>query len=182
MLVQLCGLSGAGKTTLAKKVMIKLKDHGVKAEIIDGDEYRRTLCKDLGFSKSDRLENIRRLGVVAGVLSAHGIVTIISAINPYEEARKELKSTYGNVKTVYLECELETLISRDTKGLYKRALMPEGNHDKVYNLTGVNDNFDIPVNPDLLINTGVEHIDESATKLFRFIRENLQPWQVSRSC
>ena len=58
----------------------------------------------------------------------------------------------------------------------------EGYHEKVYNLTGVNDNFDIPVNPDLLINTGVEHIDESATKLFRFIRENLQPWQVSRSC
>src|SRR6476661_2804092 len=112
MLVQLCGLSGAGKTTLANKVKIKLIDYGVKAELIDGDEYRRTLCKDLGFSKSDRLENIRRLGVVVGFFSAHGIVTIISAINPYEEARKELKSTYGNVKTVYLECELETLISR----------------------------------------------------------------------
>ncbi len=172
MIIQLCGLSGAGKTTLSKKVEEKLTNAGEAVAIIDGDEYRKTLNKDLGFSKQDRLENIRRLGIVAGALSAHGVTAIIGAINPYEEARKEMKATYPNVKTVYIDCPVDTLISRDTKGLYKRAALPDEHPDKVKNLTGINDGFDVPANPDLHLDTGVQSIDECANQLFDFILRN----------
>jgi adenylylsulfate kinase len=172
MIIQLSGLSGVGKTTLAEKVKMKLTDYGAQVEIIDGDEYRKTLCSDLGYTKDDRLENIRRLGFVANVLSMHGIISIISAINPYEKGRSQIKKAYCNVKTVHLDCEISTLITRDTKGLYRRALMPEGHPEKVNNLTGVNDNFEIPFSPDLYINTSKENVDESANKLFNFIVHN----------
>ena len=172
MIVQLCGLSGAGKTTISVNVKKKLLNLGAAVEIIDGDQYRKILCKDLGFSKTDRLENIRRLGFVAATLASHGVISIISAINPYTEARAELKAIYPDVKTVYIECPVNTLIARDTKGLYKRASLPEGHSEKVYNLTGINDSFEIPSNPDLLINTGVYDVEESANKLYNFIIRN----------
>lgn len=172
MIIQFCGLSGAGKTTLAIQVKKKLIDYGARAEIIDGDEYRKTLCRDLGFSKQDRLENIRRLGFVAGKLSSHGIISVISAINPYEEARNELKRIYKNVKTIYIDCPKNILMQRDTKGLYKRANLPAGHPEKVLNLTGINDRFDIPGNPDLYINTDVKDIEECAEELFGFIIRN----------
>lgn len=162
-------MSGVGKTTLSEKVKEKLINAGEKVEVIDGDVYRSTLCKDLGFSKQDRLENIRRLGFVAATLSSHGIIAIICAINPYEEARKELKNSYSQVKTVYVECPVSTLVQRDTKGLYKRAALPENHPDKISNLTGINDDFDIPVNPDLYINTERQDIETCTTHFFNFI-------------
>jgi len=169
MIVQFCGLSGVGKTTLAIRVKKKLIHYGARVEIIDGDEYRKTLCNDLGFSKEDRLENIRRLGFVASKLSSHGIISVISAINPYQEARDELKRLYNNVKTIYLDCPVNILKQRDTKGLYKRAELPAEHVEKVSNLTGINDQFDIPNNPDLYINTALKSIEESAEELFCFI-------------
>ena len=173
MIVQLCGLSGAGKTTLTTAVKERLNEYGVKVEIIDGDEYRRTFCRDLGFSRADRYENIRRLALIASKFSAHGIVGIISAINPYQELRNELKATYPNVQTIYLECPLDVLITRDTKGLYKRALLPAGHPDKLTNLTGVNDPFDVPDNADLLINTSASTLEESVQQLSSFIMKRL---------
>lgn len=173
MIVQLCGMSGAGKTTLARNVKNRLQQHGIKTEVIDGDEYREVLCKDLGFSKEDRCENIRRLGFVASRLSANGIVAIISAINPFEEMRREMKEKYRNVKTVYVDCEVAELISRDTKGLYRKALLPEGHPDRITNLTGINDRFDVPATPDLYINTAVQQTEESITGLFQFITGQL---------
>ncbi|BAV04250.1 adenylylsulfate kinase [Filimonas lacunae] len=173
MIVQLCGLSGAGKTTLAKSVKSKLLLHGVNTEIVDGDVYREVLCKDLGFSKEDRIENIRRLGFVASRLSANGVVVIISAINPYEEARSEMTRLYRNVKTVHIDCAINELIQRDTKGLYKKALLPDGHPEKLNNLTGINDRFDIPENPDLRLNTGMQTQDVCASELFHFISTQL---------
>ena len=125
MIIQLCGLSGAGKTTIATQVKSKAAAYGIAVEIIDGDAYRKALCKDLGFSKEDRCENIRRLGFVASKLSVHGVVCIISAINPYEAVRRELACTYKQVRTVFVDCDLETLVQRDTKGL-ERALQDAG--------------------------------------------------------
>src|SRR4051812_41202092 len=116
MIIQLTGLSGAGKTTLANNVQQNLRRVGIKAEVIDGDVYRQTICKDLGFSKEDRCENLRRLGFVAKALANNGIVALIAAINPYEEIRAELKRSWVDVQTVWLDCDLETLISRDPKG------------------------------------------------------------------
>ena len=173
MIIQLCGLSGAGKTTLTFCVKEKLKTQGVNVEIIDGDEYRRMFCRDLGFSREDRLENIRRLAFIASKFSAHGIVALISAINPYQELRNELKSTYCDVQTVFIDCPLEVLIARDTKGLYKRALLPPGHPEKINNLTGVNDPFDVPGDADLTINTSLYSLEESVRMFSSFILQRL---------
>jgi adenylylsulfate kinase len=169
MIILLCGLSGAGKSTLARYVKQKLDAATIPAEIIDGDEYRSMLFKELGFSKSDRFENIRRLGFIAGKFSNYGIITIVSAINPYEQVRNELLDCYSNVKTVFVDCPVEILIARDTKGLYTKALLPEDHPDKVRNLTGINDQFDVPANPDLYINTASKSISECTDTLFDFI-------------
>ena len=173
MIIQLCGLSGAGKSTLSGMVKKRLQDYGIPAEIIDGDDYRKMLCRDLGFSKADRCENLRRLGFVASKLSAHGIVAIISAINPYNEIRAELASSYKDVQTVFVDCPVPSLIQRDTKGLYAKALLPDDHRDKIFNLTGINDPFDIPTNPDLYINTFQKAKEACAGELFSFIMLHL---------
>jgi adenylylsulfate kinase len=175
MILQLCGLSGAGKSTLAGMAKVKLQACGIATEIIDGDDYRKMLCRDLGFSKTDRCENIRRLGFVANKLSAHGIVAIISAINPYNEIRAELASSYNYVQTVFVDCSIPTLIKRDTKGLYKKALLPDNHPDKISNLTGINDPFDKPSNPDLHIYTSIKRKETCSEQLFSFIMQHLEP-------
>ena len=166
MIIQFCGLSGVGESTLAACTKKYLLEKGIQVEMIDGDLYRSKLCKDLGFSKKDRQENIRRLGFIASRFSQQGIVSIVSAINPFEEIRMELTATYPNVKTIFLDCSLETLFERDTKGLYKRALLPEGDPNRLNNLTGVNDTFEIPENPDLYINTGTHTVAECTYEIY----------------
>lgn len=173
MILLFCGLSGAGKSTLAEKVKNKLSSDEIYAEIIDADEYRQKLFKDLGYSMEDRFENIRRLGFIANKFSAHNIITIVSAINPYDAIRKELARTYKNVKIIYIDCNLDTLIVRDTKGLYKRALLPAGHPDKLNNLTGVNDPFEVPESPDLYVNTAASGIKESTDEICSFILQNI---------
>jgi adenylylsulfate kinase len=170
-LFQMTGLSGAGKSTIAHLLKNKLLDLNLAIEIIDGDEFRKTLCSDLGFSKNDRIENIKRLGFVGNLLAKNGIITIIAAINPYNTARNELKKRY-NAKLIYIDCDLETIQKRDTKGLYKRALLSENHPDKIHNLTGINDVFELPENPDLLINTAIETLDVSLQKALEFILQN----------
>jgi adenylylsulfate kinase len=165
MIIQLCGLSGAGKSTLAQEARVKLEAKNIPVEIIDGDDYRRHICKDLGFSREDRMENIRRLGFIADKFSRHGIVAIICAINPYEEVRAELRSSYRDVLTVYVKCSLEELMRRDTKGLYRRAMLPDGHNDKLRNLSGVGDPFDVPAEADLEIDTAHESVSDSTQKL-----------------
>ena len=172
MIVQLCGLSGAGKTTLAKAVEQKLALEHFSVEVLDGDEYRKTLCSELGFSKEDRLENLRRIAFVARQLSKHGIIAIICAINPYEEMREEIRKNYPNVKTVFVDCSLDTLKVRDTKGLYKKAFLPEGHPEKLKNLTGVNDPFEVPQKPDLYLNTERENLEDCTNKIVQFIRNS----------
>jgi adenylylsulfate kinase len=169
---QLTGLSGAGKTTLASRVMELLLEQDIAAEIIDGDVYRKTLCNDLGFSKEDRLENIRRLGAVANGISMLNKVAIIAAINPYEQARKGLEEQY-NARTVFINCSLHILQQRDTKGLYKKAALPDGHPDKVQLLTGVSDVYEIPSCPHLVIDTGNETLEFSTQKLFDFIYKEM---------
>jgi len=180
MIILLCGLSGSGKTTLAQNVKIRLSDTDVPVEIIDADVYRQKLFPNLGYTKEDRFENIRRLGFIAGKLSGHGIVTIISAINPYDVIRRELIATYHNVKLIHIDCPVKTLMQRDTKGLYKRALLPEGHPDKVTNLSGVNDPFQIPSSPDLYINTHITQQGIATEMLAGFILENYQQAQIKQ--
>lgn len=181
MIIQLCGLSGAGKTTIARSVQRKAAASGLPIEIIDGDAYRESLCRDLSFSKEDRCENVRRLGFVASRLSDHGVVCIISAINPYETVRRELKMKYAHVKTVHIDCSLNELISRDTKGLYKRALLPDNHPDKLNNLTGVNDPFEAPSHPDLHLKTDEHNITACTNTLFQFILQNIKHQEAKYS-
>jgi len=168
MIIQLTGLSGAGKTTLAQGVRSLLEKHSLKVEIIDGDAYRRTVCKDLGFSKEDRMENIRRLGATAWSLKDHADIIMIAAINPFSAVRNELKEKYG-AKTVWIKCEIPVLIKRDTKGLYKRALLQNNHPDKIFNLTGINDTYEIPAEPDLIIDTSAESTEQSVLRLYEFL-------------
>jgi adenylylsulfate kinase len=169
MIIQLCGLSGSGKTTIANKTKELLTISGITTEIIDGDEYRKELCADLGFSREDRNKNIRRLAFVAGKLSEHHILSIICAINPYDNVRQEVAAKYKHVKTVFIDCDMNTLITRDTKGFYKRSQLPDGDPGKMNNLTGVNDPFEPPTKADLVIHTNLEQADQSADKLHHFI-------------
>lgn len=173
LLIQMTGMSGSGKTTIGKEVKRRLEKKGFKVELIDGDEYREGLCKDLGFSKKDRNTNIRRLGFVGRKLAQNGVITIISAINPYEKIRRELRYADPNTKTVYVKCDLETLVDRDPKGLYEKALLPEGHPNRINNFTGVSDPFDPPKVCDLTLNTAEESVKQSATKLEAFILENV---------
>jgi adenylylsulfate kinase len=172
LIIQLTGLSGSGKTTLSDCVKQKLEDQGLRVEIIDGDKYRKTLCSDLGFSKEDRCENIRRLGRAAYSFNGSCDVVIIAAINPFEQIRNELKLNYG-IKTVWINCDIDILIKRDPKGLYKRALLPEDHPEKLKNLTGINDSYDLPVNHDLVINTHTETAEQSGKLLYDFILRNI---------
>jgi len=173
LFIEMTGMSGAGKSTLAAAVAQRLRKKGYKIEILDGDEYRRGLCNDLGFSKKDRNENIRRLGFVSKVLTRNNIISIIAAINPYEEVRKELKNKYKNVKIVHVKCDLQTLICRDTKGLYKKAMLPDEHPDKIYNFTGISDPYEPPNNADLVIETNKTNINQSIKELENFILENI---------
>jgi adenylylsulfate kinase len=173
ILIQLFGLSGVGKTTLAQAVKKELISKNRKVEIIDGDEYRKVICNDLSFSREDRIENIKRLGFIGNVLARNGVIVILSAISPYEIARKELKSKYQNVYTVWLNCPIDELIRRDTKGLYHRALLPDSDPAKISNLTGINDTFEIPENPDLVINTMKIRIEEATDIIVNFIYERI---------
>jgi len=173
LFIQMTGLSGAGKSTIAKKVQKGLIGKGFRVEVIDGDEYREGLCSDLGFSKEDRNTNIRRLGFVGKVLARNDVITIMSAINPYEEIRKELRELTGKSRTVFINCGLEELKKRDTKGLYRKALLPDGDPEKINNFTGISDPFDSPLVCDLTINTEKETIEQSAARLEKFILENI---------
>jgi len=172
MIIQFCGLSGSGKTTLALKAKSYFNDAKIDIEVIDGDEYRKSLCSDLSYIKEDRNTNIRRLAFVAYRLSQYNIIPIICAINPYNEIRDEVASAYPDVKTVYIKCSLDELIKRDTKGLYSRSLLPKGHADKISNLSGINDPFETPTDPDLIIETDKETISDSSRKLIEFISLN----------
>jgi adenylylsulfate kinase len=172
MIIQYCDMFRAGKITLAEHTKTKLIRSNISVEIIDADEYRNHIIKDLGFSKQDRCENIRRLAFIADKFSQHNIVTVICATNPYQEIREEVKNTYKNIKTVFVNCEIPELIKRDTKGLYKKALLPDSHKDKIHNLTGINDPFEIPSHPDLIINTDKEGIEASSERIVKFIKTN----------
>jgi adenylylsulfate kinase len=169
MILLFCGLSGAGKSTLAQSVKTRLNRAAVTVEIIDGDDYRAQLCTDLGFTRQDRAENLRRLGFVAGKFAAHGIVTIISAISPYQEARQELLRRHPDAKLVFIDCSLDELRRRDTKGLYRRAALPDGAPDKLRGLTGVDDPFEPPSEPDLYFNTSDTGIADCTARICDYV-------------
>jgi adenylyl-sulfate kinase len=154
------GLSGSGKSTLAERVKNELIERGMKVELLDGDEFRTTISKGLGFSKEDRDTNIRRIGYVAKLLTRNGAVAITAAISPYRDIRDEQRAKIGRFFEVYTECDLDTLEKRDVKGLYKKARAGQ-----IKNFTGVDDPYEAPLNPEVKCNTATEDLDTSYHKV-----------------
>jgi adenylyl-sulfate kinase len=167
------GLSGTGKTTLAVSIKQALALVQLSVEIIDGDVYRQTLCEDLGFSKQDRIENLRRLGEVAISIAPLYDVVIIAAISPYETARQLLVQKAG-AHLIWIQCDLEILTNRDTKGLYRKAFLPNHHPEKIANLTGVNDVYEAPLQAHLIVNTSHSSIEESTAIICKYLLTSLQ--------
>lgn len=143
------GLPGSGKSTLAQLLSGILRSSGRHVELLDGDEVRRGLSADLGFSRKDRETHAHRVGYVASLLSRNGVVAIVSLITPYESSRQDVRSMMQDrLLEVWLRCPLRVCEQRDPKGLYKKAR--EG---KVKGLTGVDDPFEDPAAPDLIVDT-----------------------------
>ena len=158
------GLSGAGKTTLAKRVQKTIVQRGMNVELLDGDVIRTNLSKGLGFSKEDRDTNIRRIGFVACLLARNDTVCIAAAISPYKAVRDEVRGLHQRFVEVYTYASLDELESRDVKGLYKKARAGE-----IKGFTGVDDPYEAPVSPEIAIDTERESVEQSTDKIVRYL-------------
>lgn len=163
-IIQFTGLSGAGKTTIATALAKELTAKGLKILIIDGDEFRSKYAPDLGFSNADRLENINRMANFVNASKASYDLVIISAINPFKETRALFKEKC-EAQLIYIKCNLNTLLKRDTKGLYRRAMLPPNHPEHLANLTGVNQNFDEPATHIFTIDTSKISPQEAVDKI-----------------
>ncbi len=154
------GLSAAGKTTICRAVATELLAHGLQVEVIDGDVIRNYLCKDLGFSKHDRDENIRRIAFVAQLLTRNGAIVLVSAISPYRAARDAARHSIGDFMEVYVNTPLAVCEVRDPKDLYKKARAGE-----ITGFTGIDDPYEPPMGPETICNTDQESTRESSSKV-----------------
>jgi len=151
------GLSGSGKSTIAEMLYHEFQARGMKTEILDGDVVRTNLSKGLGFSKEDRDTNIMRIGFVANLLTRNGVAAICCPISPYKETRDANRALIGNFVEVYVHATVEELAeNRDPKGLYKKAIAGE-----IKGFTGVDDPYEVPENPELVVDTMTESPEES---------------------
>jgi bifunctional enzyme CysN/CysC len=173
--VWLTGLSSSGKSTLCQAIYERLWARGYRVEQIDGDEVRRNLSRELGFSKEDRDENIRRIGFLAELLTRNGVVSLVGAISPYRAVRDEIRNRIGNFLEVYVNAPLAVCESRDVKGLYRRARAGE-----ITSFTGIDDPYEEPLEPDVECRTDLETIAESADKVVDAVEARLQSMRGSR--
>ena len=161
------GLSGAGKSALAQALRSEIQGRGRRVEVLDGDEVRASLCKGLGFSKEDRDTNIRRIGYVARLLSRNGVIVIVAAISPYRDVRDEVRRGHeACFVEVFVDCSLEELMRRDTKGLYARALA-----GTLKNLSGVSDPYEPPLTPEITIHSDRETVPESSRRVLEWLAQ-----------
>lgn len=156
------GLSGAGKSTLSTALAEVLRERGMKVEVLDGDEVRTNLSKELGFSKEDRDTNVRRIAYVARLLARNGVVAISATISPYKDTRDQIRGTFpaGAFVEVYAHCPLERLIERDPKGLYARALNGELKH-----FTGIDDPYEAPDHAEVVVSTCGETVEAGVRRI-----------------
>jgi adenylyl-sulfate kinase len=160
------GLPCSGKSTLAQLIAVELERRGYGTEILDGDVVRTHLTKGLGFSKADRDENIRRIGFVCKLLSKHGAVAIAAAISPYRNIREEIRSTIDNFVEVYVKAPLGVCVTRDVKGMYRKALAGE-----IKNFTGVDDPYEPPLAPEVVVETAKETPEESSAGILKRLEQ-----------
>ena len=161
------GLSGAGKSTIAEMLYHEFQARQMKTEILDGDVVRQNLSKGLGFSKEDRDTNILRIGFVAELLTRNGVATICCPISPYSKTRDQVRAAIGQFVEVYVHATLDELSqNRDPKGLYKKALAGE-----IKGFTGVDDPYEVPKHPELVLDTMVESPQESLQRTLTRLQE-----------
>ena len=166
--VWLTGLSGSGKSTIAVDLEKRLWERGVRAYILDGDNIRHGLNKNLGFSPADRTENIRRIGEVAKLFTEAGVVTVTAFISPYRADRDQVRAIMraGDFLEVHVDCPVEVCEQRDVKGLYKKARAGE-----IKEFTGISAPYEAPERPELTIHTARQSVEESASQILRFLGE-----------
>lgn len=167
--VWLTGLPSAGKSTIARALAQRLRTEGHRVEVLDGDEIRTELTADLGFSRADRITNVRRIGFVAAALSRNGVKTLVPVIAPYAQAREHVRAQHGAAGTPYLEVHvatgLEECSTRDVKGLYAKARAGE-----LRGLTGVDDPYEEPTDPDLRLDTAGRSLEETVEAVHAVLR------------
>ena len=170
LIVWLTGLSGSGKSTLANLLEQKLHEKGIKTYILDGDNIRSGLNKDLNFSDENRIENIRRIGEVAKLFVDAGIVAITAFISPFKKDRQAVRELVDKDEflEIFIDCQVEVCEQRDVKGLYKKARA-----GVIKDFTGISSPFEKPENPDLTLNTENKTKQENAEELYNFVINKL---------
>jgi len=160
------GYSGSGKSTLARNLEKLLFNLRIKTYVLDGDNIRHGLCKDLDFSEKDRKENIRRVSEISKLFIDAGIVVITSLISPYRVDRDNARNLIGEkFIEIHCACSIEACENRDTKGLYKKARLGQ-----LPKFTGITDVYEPPLNPDITVNTEIETIIQSTEKIITYLK------------
>ena len=165
------GLSGSGKSTIANKVEVALYSKGIKSYTLDGDNVRKGLNSDLGFSPEDRAENIRRIAETASLMIDAGLVVLAAFVSPYKKDRENIKNIVKDVNfvEVYINTSIEECERRDVKGLYKKARAGE-----IKNMTGISAPYEAPINPDIEIFTEKESVEDAVKKIMEVITSKLK--------
>jgi adenylylsulfate kinase len=162
------GLSGSGKSTLANAVEESLHREGRLTYLLDGDNIRHGLNRDLGFSTEDRMENIRRIGEVARLFCDAGLIVLTSFISPFQKDRDQVRSLVerGEFVEIFVTCSLDTCEKRDPKGMYKKARAGE-----IREFTGIDSPYEEPENPEIVINTEEQTVEDSLDKIITYLKE-----------
>lgn len=161
------GLSGAGKTTLSRRVFFEMRRRGLAGELLDGDIIRTNFCQDLGFNRRDRDINVRRIGFIAHLLNKHGICAVVAAISPYADTRAQNRELIGNYHEVFVSCPLEVVEARDVKGLYAKARA-----GTIPNFTGVSDPYEAPATPEILVDSARETEEQCVARILEYLCAN----------
>lgn len=160
--IWLTGMAGTGKTTLGAQLVRRFAAVGRRVEFLDGDDPEQPLTRGLGASKEDRMTAVRRLGYVAKLLARNGAVAVVAQLSPHREARDAVRRDARRFVEVFVDCPMETLLQRDSRGLYKKALAGE-----LKNVAGIDDPYEPPTHPELRILTDQERVDQSAARVFQ---------------
>jgi adenylylsulfate kinase len=167
LVVWLTGLSGSGKTTIARAVEDALKNANRRCVVVlDGDEIRRHLSPDLGFSKRDRELNVERVAYLSRILSGSGIITVVALISPFRTSRDNARKLVGDFIEIWVRCSLETCKKRDPKGLYAKVKMGE-----ITNFTGIDQEYENPLNPEITLDTDNETIQQCSQKIMQRLKD-----------
>lgn len=174
LLLWFTGLSGSGKSTIANAVEQKLYKQGIKTYVLDGDNIRKGINKDLTFAPKDRTENIRRIAEVANLMVDAGLVTLAAFVSPYKKDRENIRSIVKDVNFVeiFVNTSVEECERRDVKGLYKKARAGE-----IKNMTGISEPYEAPENPDIEIKTKNESVEAAAQRIVDYITPKLSKKQ-----